>query len=463
MAQSTVSLDRPAARRRTYTSFGLALTALAFALVLAAGAPAFTSAGLTSPGPTGGGWITQNSGTIVQLNAVSRGTAVGAGGTILHVKSGTWSAVSSGTTTDLYSIAVSEWGSGFAVGGGTPTSAKAAGIILATKDDGATWSPQTIVFNREFGPVWYRLTGVALFQDSPMQVGYLQDPLGWAVGVYDEEPGAAVTSTDFFKIQNNSYADWTYVKGTRGLHFSAIDFPDAYHGWIVGDRGGRESVIYATTDGGDNWFLQRPGSGDIYLTDVTFADAAHGWAVGTGGTILATTTGGAFWDTQHSGTGADLHAVSFSDDSHGWAVGDHGTILATKDGGKTWVAQSSGSSASLRGVDFTSASSGIVVGSGGTILATTTGGFPPPAPAIAAIKPSSAKRGALVTISGTAFGASQGTGSVQYGSKTCTSYDSWSDSLIKCRVPTTASTGKVKVTVTTSSGASNAVSFKVKK
>ena len=113
---------------------------------------------------------------------------------------------------------------------------------------------------------------------------------------------------------------------------------------------------------------------------VSFADALHGWAVGDGGTILATTDGGATWEPQSSGTTDALFAaspsptprtagrwarrhhprhhrrrrhleaaelghertyltaVAFADATHGWAVGDDGTILATTDGGATWTA-----------------------------------------------------------------------------------------------------------------------------
>jgi len=85
------------------------------------------------------------------------------------------------------------------------------------------------------------------------------------------------------------------------------------------------------------------------------------------------------------------------------------------------------------------------------------------APTITKLKPASGRRGAFVTISGTDFGAAQSTGSVQFGSKACTKYVSWSDTQIKCRVPTKAKLGKVKVTVNTAVGNSNAMSFTIKR
>ena len=90
---------------------------------------------------------------------------------------------------------------------------------------------------------------------------------------------------------------------------------------------------------GDDWSAQSSGT-TSWLMAVSFVDASHGWAVGTGGTILATSDGGATWTAQRSGTSQALEGVAFVDASHGWAVGTGGTILATTNGGATWSAQS---------------------------------------------------------------------------------------------------------------------------
>ena len=86
-----------------------------------------------------------------------------------------------------------------------------------------------------------------------------------------------------------------------------------------------------------------------------------------------------------------------------------------------------------------------------------------PAPTITGLTPASGKRGALVTISGTDFGAVRGSGSVRFGGKICRTYPSWSDTRIVCRVPAKAAFGAVKVTVRTEGGTSNAKSFTVKR
>jgi beta propeller repeat protein len=82
---------------------------------------------------------------------------------------------------------------------------------------------------------------------------------------------------------------------------------------------------------------------------------------------------------------------------------------------------------------------------------------------ITRLSPAFAKRGALVTISGSGFGPTRGTSFVKFGSKTCATYVAWSGTQIKCRVPTKATYGNVSVTVTTASGKSNAISFTVKR
>jgi photosystem II stability/assembly factor-like uncharacterized protein len=150
---------------------------------------------------------------------------------------------------------------------------------------------------------------------------------------------------------------------------SSVFFADKLHGWAVGLGG----TILASSDGGANWKPQSSGTSQ-WLTSVHFADASHGWAVGGGGTILASSDGGANWKRQTSGTSQNLLSVHFADASHGWAVGDGGTILASSDGGANWKRQTSGTSQPLESVHFADASHGWAVGEGSTILASSDGG-----------------------------------------------------------------------------------------
>jgi len=85
------------------------------------------------------------------------------------------------------------------------------------------------------------------------------------------------------------------------------------------------------------------------------------------------------------------------------------------------------------------------------------------APTITGLSPTSGKRGGTVSISGTGFGATQEAGIVRFGSRACTTYVSWSDARIRCRVPAKAAYGSLTVSVTTAAGASNGSSFRVKR
>ncbi len=82
------------------------------------------------------------------------------------------------------------------------------------------------------------------------------------------------------------------------------------------------------------------------------------------------------------------------------------------------------------------------------------------APAITAIAPTTGTIGTIVTITGKYFGPTQGTSSVSFNGTAVTSYTSWTDTSIKCVVPSGTTTGNV--TVTTTEGTSNGKLFTLK-
>ncbi len=82
-------------------------------------------------------------------------------------------------------------------------------------------------------------------------------------------------------------------------------------------------------------------------------------------------------------------------------------------------------------------------------------------PRISSVSPSSGYTGAEVSISGSSFGQAQESSCVYFGTKKASSYLSWSNTLIKSKVPSGVS-GCVSVKVLTLTGESNSVSFKVK-
>ena len=183
--------------------------------------------------------------------------------------------------------------------------------------------------------------------------------------------------------------------------------------------------------------------------------------MGQNGTIVSTANGGRTWRRQRASTDAYLGGVTFADALHGWAVGAagaSGVILGTSDGGETWRTQSL-SAESVLAIACTGPRRAWAVGANGTVLAAIGAG----APAVASLQPASGRRGALVVIRGSGFGSRRGSGSVKFGSTTCTSYRSWSATRVSCAVPSASRLGTVRVIVATSAGTSNAVAYTVRR
>lgn len=169
--------------------------------------------------------------------------------------------------------------------------------------------------------------------------------------------------------------DWeSQPTGARFRTFE-IDFPDADHGWYVGDWG----EINFTTNGGRKWKRKRiPDISKKMLLAVEFYDVSTGWIAGDDGLLLATKDGGKSWAEQDIGTTMTLYGLEFVDRETGWGVGYSGTIVHTMDGGETWESQSCGvQNEDLLNVSFFDHEVGWVVVRGNTqgyVLRTENGG-----------------------------------------------------------------------------------------
>ena len=451
----------------------------------------------------GGGWHVEraSAGSNASLDSVTfidanHGWAVGydfgANGAIILATSdggATWSAqdASSAGSSDasLDSVTFIDANHGWAVG-----SNGQGAIIMATTDGGATWSAQD---SSSAGSTLSYLTSVA-FADATH---------GWAVGsTYD---AATDTWAPLILATSDGGATWDTqdpgpVQTLEGMiELNAVTFFSAERGWAVGDTGpaaDEAPVILTTSDGGLTWKAERAGASRVYggLYSVSFSDAEHGWAVGGvpgeqvgPSVILATHDGGANWHAEkapHVDRYGTLRSVSFVNAERGWAVGyaNRGfahdsavyapVILATRNGGASWSAQDAsgaGSHGYLIAITFVDAAHGWAVGDTGlaadeapVVLATTNGGFLP-RPTLTALKPATAKRGATVTITGQNFGAKRGLSTVKFGAMKCSRYLSWSATRIRCRVPAKAKLGRLKVTVRTTGGISDARILKVRR
>ena len=393
----------------------------------------------------------------------------------------TWSAedASSAGGASLSSVCFIDANDGWAVG-----SDEYGAVILATTDGGVTWSAQD--------------AGLAGGDAILSSVAFIDAEHGWAVGAsFTSEP---IGDSPLILATSDGGATWDAqdpgpVHTLQGMaELSAVTFVTAQRGWAVGDTGSaavEAPIILSTSDGGLTWKTERAGATRVYggLYSVSFTDATHGWAVGGvpgeqvgPSVILATHDGGVTWSSQKAPL-VDRHgtlgSVCFVDRLHGWAVGDanrgwnHGNpvyapiILATSNGGATWSAQdatSAGSRGYLGSIAFVDAAHGWAVGGNGraVVLATTNGGVLP-RPSLTKLKPAAARRGSVVTITGKDFGTRRGTNTVNFGSRRCGKYVSWSMTRIRCRVPAKAKFGALNVRVTTTAGTSNAVRFRVKR
>ncbi len=272
------------------------------------------------------------------------------------------------------------------------------GLIVHSDDGGRTWRQQRP--RVEPGPAGARAGASSLLPISsahaadakslaqqPMQQQKVQQqPLQLEKGDYDSEvtddtapagkSPSPPTSNNAEQHAQRAPAETPPAPlvdvASADLH--AVFFVDARRGWAVGYGG----TVIATTDGGASWQPQASGT-QAWLTSITFtADGQRGWAVGGDGAVIATTDGGATWQPQASGTRAWLNGITFTaDGQRGWAVGDDDTValIATTDGGASWQPQTSGTRASLLSITFTGdGQRGWAVGAGGTVIATTDGG-----------------------------------------------------------------------------------------
>ena len=275
-------------------------------------------------------WSTQRSGTTAPLTAISAkpdlsnplithlfasGGAcnvidflVLCGGVLIHSADGgaTWTPQRVDPMTMLTGLFFSDAQHGWAVGEN--------GVIQATSD-GSTWLPQA-------SPVLQNLTGVYFLDNSN----------GWAVGF-----GGTVLHT------SNGGVTWAAQNAGTSNLLNAVMFADPSHGWAVGSGAttgtncqGQVGLtvgcasLFATTNGGQTWFLVNTGTIDINYHALSFINATTGWVSGAGGMML-NTTDGTTW-TEQPTADSSLHGLFFLDALNGWSVG-WGSIVHTSNGG----------------------------------------------------------------------------------------------------------------------------------
>jgi photosystem II stability/assembly factor-like uncharacterized protein len=304
------------------------------------------------------------------------GWAVGDHGVILHTTDGgkRWSPQDSGVTCSLNSVCFVDANIGWAAGGmAWPYLHDTSGVVLATRDGGATWQRMPVLL-----PALHKIRfvtdrqGWAIGCSSPMYPsgvfltrdgGRSWQPAssGGAIGLtagdlYDGRNAvlggsrarlATISTGDFARKPPDAAAE--AVTSLRGVHSMQI-VPPSY-GWLVGDGG----WIALTGDGGNSWrspLGKLPASSAFFDFTALAVRGGKCWIAGSPGSrIFFTPDAGRTWVAAATGVTVPLKAIAFADDEHGWAVGQLGTILVTSDGGQTWQRQrAAGARAALMAV-----------------------------------------------------------------------------------------------------------------
>ena len=196
------------------------------------------------------------------------------------------------------------------------------GLLLVTKDDGATWAQRKI----------------------PIENSILR-----AVSFHDVNRGLVVGDDGSIFATEDAGGTWAARKSGTTENLTDIQMIGE-EGWIAGYDG----VILHTADGGKTWARQDSGSA-MSLEALYFHDVQNGWAVGWAGTILHTVDGGRKWQSlKVNGASWSLSSITFNDPQNGWIVGFAGQFLATKDGGATWEARKPPAQTWLTSIGFDS-------------------------------------------------------------------------------------------------------------
>jgi photosystem II stability/assembly factor-like uncharacterized protein len=214
----------------------------------------------------------------VSFGDALHGVAVGLGGAVWWTSDGgwTWNAGVSGTTENLFEVAMVDSLAGYAVGWG--------GTILATIDGGATWSPLP---SGTTEPLW----GISLTGANTAV----------AVGDYTILR-TADGGESWSAIPHPMTNSWLYD----------VAFADSLHGLAVGDF----VTVLRTADGGLSWTLENNSDNDAdFFLAVAMRDTANalavGWFDGGARNALRTRDGGSTWEIEATGYARSLRSVVY--------------------------------------------------------------------------------------------------------------------------------------------------------
>ncbi len=249
---------------------------------------------------SGNTWTSQAVSTST-LNSIGYTTSgvwvVGDNGKIFVTINGiTWTALTSGVTSDLNDIQFPSGTTGYTVGNN--------GVILKTTN-GLTWS----------NPV---IGGADTYNNN--SVYFTSTANGVIAGDKNTLQGFAKRTVNG---SLNFGAPLTIISVINDLHFI-----NATTGFAAA-KGGN---IFKTTNSGQSWLPITTGTTQN-INSIHFSDATNGYAVGDNGLILKTINGGTTWTQQNSPNTNNLNSVYCLNNDTIYAAGENGTIIKTVSAG----------------------------------------------------------------------------------------------------------------------------------
>jgi photosystem II stability/assembly factor-like uncharacterized protein len=146
----------------------------------------------------------------------------------------------------------------------------------------------------------------------------------------------AVGDRGYIVTSEDNGSTWKRAKAPAAPLLTAVRFVDEKRGWVVG----HDSIVLATTDGGETWTKQFSAAEEQRpFLGVHFLDAKRGYAVGAYGAFYETSDGGAKW-TARKVLSDDKHLNAIVDAGKDTLVifGEAGTLLRSTDAGANWQA-----------------------------------------------------------------------------------------------------------------------------
>lgn len=341
------------------------------------------------------------------------GWAVGERGVIWHSGDGgaTWQLQSSGVNCELYSVCFLTDRVGWVAGGGTaPFTHVPYGVLLFTRDGGATWArleggdeetragsnpPRTpLVKGGEKGAQPLLGKGGGTDERSPLAKGrnpegrssqrnrgndgglprlhgvkFFSLEQGYVVGQACEAHPTGILFTE------DGGRTWRDAPGPAAVGWRAADFTSFDEGAVAGAQGRIGQVVDQRV------VTPRLASlGTRGLYDLVLHSGGKGCLVGDGGLNLWTENSGLVWQAAATPLPEgirdvfDFRCVSRRGDKV-WIAGQPGSaIWHTPDAGRTWKRQATGQPLPLSSLHFSSDVTGWAAGALGTILRTDNGG-----------------------------------------------------------------------------------------